>query len=150
MLGKNPTINGQKPNEVYDLDNREHLKALGLDMNDIGEKADEYAHYPHCDWFVIEWKGSSLPKALRQVEATSKKLGQINKRVNMAIILKKRLNRYEQRFYKRRNDRVLIDLQGRPRSISVGNYSINILLLYYSEENSDTNLLKYLSKKGEA
>ena len=148
MLGKNPVINGEKPNEVYDLDNKEHLKTLGFDPSDKEQKADEYAHYPHCDWAVIEWKGSSMPKAIRQVEATTKKLCQINKPVDMVIILKKRLNRYEQRFYRRRN-RVLIDLQGQPHSVRVGSRRINILLLYYSEENSDTNLLKYLSK-GEA
>lgn len=149
MSGKNPMINGEKPKEKYDLDNVEHLKALGLDLNDKEEKADEYAHYPHCDWAVIEWKGSAMPKAIRQVEVTTKKLGQINKQVDLVIILKKRLNRYEQKFYRRRNDRVLIDLQGQPCSVRVGNHSINILLLYYSEENSDNNLVKYLSK-GEA
>jgi hypothetical protein len=60
VLGKNPLINGEKPrpNKIYDLDNKEHLKALGLDPNDNEEKADEFAHYPHCDWAVIEWKGS--------------------------------------------------------------------------------------------
>lgn len=149
MLGKNPMINGEKPNELYDLDNKDHLKMLGYDLTDKGEKADEYAHYPCCDWAIIEWKGSAMPKAIRQVEATTKKLGQINKPIDMVIILKKRLNRYEQRFYKRRNDRVLIDLRGQPYSVQVGNHKVNILLLYYSEENSDTNLLKYLSK-GEA
>jgi hypothetical protein len=49
LSGKNPAINSQKPNEIYDLDNREHVATLGLDPNDKEQKADEYAHYPHCD-----------------------------------------------------------------------------------------------------
>lgn len=142
-------INNEKPNEIHDLDDNGYLKTIGYDMQNDGEIADEYAHYPWCDWAVIEWKGSAMPKAIRQVETTTKKLGQINKPVDMVIILKKRLNRWEQKFYKRRNDRVLVDLQGQPYSVRVGNHKVNILLLYYSEENSNTNLLKYLPK-GEA
>jgi len=141
-----PAINGQKPNEKFDLDNQSHLTSLGLNMKTIDERADRYAHYPHCDWAVIEWKGSTVPKAIRQIQSTVKELVQHGKKVDMLIILKKRLNRFEQRLYKRRKDRILINPQTQdPYSVQVGSNRLNILLLYYSEENSDNPLDKYLS-----
>jgi hypothetical protein len=62
LSGKNPMIKGEKPNEIYDLDNKEHLRELGLDLNDNDERADRYVHYPWCDWAIIEWKGSAIPQ----------------------------------------------------------------------------------------
>lgn len=140
-----PTINGQSPKEQYYLDNPDHLKALGLNPRDIGEKADKYVHYPHCDWAVVEWKGSAIPKAIRQIEHTVEKLTNLNKPINLLIIIKKRINRFEQKFFKRRRDRVLIDPQTQePIPVRVGNQTMNVLLLYYSEQHTE-NLVKYLS-----
>jgi hypothetical protein len=144
-----PMINGQKPNEEFELDDKAHLKALGLDPNDRDEKADKYVHYPHCDWAVIEWKGSAIPKAIRQIELTTERLAKINKPVNLVMIIKKRINRYEQRFYRRRRDRVLIDPQTQdPYTVAVGNHSLNVLLLYYSEKHSDVKMDIYLAGGG--
>jgi hypothetical protein len=147
MSGHCPSINGQKPNEEYDLDNQSHLIALGFNPNSNEEKADKYVHYPHCDWVVIEWKGSAVPKAIRQIETTVEHLVKNGKKVDFAIIIKKRLNRFEQRTYKRRRrDRVLIDPHTQdPYTVHVGSAKLNILLLYYSEANSDNQLDKYLS-----
>jgi hypothetical protein len=141
-----PIIGGQKPNEIFDLDDQSHLIALGYNLQDREAKADKYVHYPHCDWAVIEWKGSAIPKAIRQIEVTVERLIHLGKKVDLAIIIKRRLNRYEQRTYKRRRDRVLINPQTRePYRVNVGSTKVNILLLYQSEANSDNKLDKFLS-----
>ena len=146
MSERCPIINGQKPNEEFDLDNESHLTALGFDPKGKQEKADKYVHYPHCDWAVIEWKGSAIPKAIRQIESTIERLVEHGKKVDFAIVIKKRLNRYEQRTYKRRRDRVLIDPETQdPYTVQAGSNRVNILLLYRSEVNSDNRLDKYLS-----
>jgi hypothetical protein len=140
-----PTLNGERPKEQYYLDNPEHLKALGLNPQDKGEKADKYVHYPQCDWAVVEWKGSAIPKAIRQIEHTVEKLDKANKPIHLLIIIKKRINRFEQKFFKRRRDKVLIDPQTQePIPVRVGNQTMPIILLYHSEQHTE-NLIKYIS-----
>jgi len=149
MSGHCPNINGQKPNEEFDLDDKSHLITLGFGSNYTDEIADRYVHYPHCDWAVIEWKGSAIPKAIRQIEATVETLVQLGKKVDFVVIIKKRINRYEQRAYKRTKHKILIDPQTQdPYTVKAGANKLNVLLLYYSEENSANKLDKYLSGGG--
>ena len=89
MSGHCPNINGQKPNEEFNLDDKSHLVTLGFGSNYNDEIADSYVHYPHCDWAVIEWEGSTVHKAIRQIERTIEHLVRNGRKVDLAIVVKK-------------------------------------------------------------
>ncbi len=145
-----PIINGQKADLQYNLDNDADIKKLGLDPNDKGKISDRYVHYKNCKHAVIESKGTTVHKAIEQIEETIKRLIKANRKVDLPILIMKRLNHSEQRNFKRRKDRVLINPQTRePYTVNVGYVKRDILLLYTSEANIKCESMdKYLSIEG--
>jgi hypothetical protein len=142
-----PIINGRKPDALYDLDNQSDLLKLGLGYQAELKIADKYAHYQNCKYAVIELKSNTLRKAVEQLDSTVKRLVSVGKKVDLAIVVINRLNRYEQRSFKRRKDKILINPQtNQPYTIRVGNDAWNILLFYASEANKTSHGMdKYLS-----
>jgi hypothetical protein len=144
-----PTINGQKVDQNFDLDNEADLTKLGLDPKDKGKISDRYVHYSSCKHAVIEGKGTTVHKAIEQIERTMNRLLNKGHKVDFAIIIMKRLNHSEQRKFKRGRDRVLFNPQTRePYTVNVGNQKRDVLLLYTSEANLRCERMdKYLSHK---
>lgn len=150
MHKKAPIIDGKKPDKQYDLDNESDLLKLGLDPKADLKIADKYAHYQNCKYAVIEF-GSTLRKAVEQVESTVKRLSTLGKKIDIPIIVVDRLNRWEKRIFKRGlREKVLPDREtGSPRLIKVGSSAWTILLFYSSELNRMYNgLNKYLPRRG--
>lgn len=130
-----PFIKGQKPNKEYNLDDEGQLNELGLNIKSDLKIADRYVHYQNCEHAVVELKSSSLHKAIEQIEATVERLINAGKPVNYAIVVIDRLNRYEQRLFKRRErNHVLINPNtNKPYQVKVGGQAWNILIFYSSE-----------------
>src|SRR3989337_3797323 len=86
---KPPIIDRERPveNERYDLDKPEQLRQIGVTLKPHLPKADEYDHYPHCEWAVVECKGKGLRNSIEQLEQTATQLLSFNKKVNRAIII---------------------------------------------------------------
>src|SRR4030042_5801350 len=76
-----------EPNEIYDLDDPAQLHNANLIFNDRLKIADEYDHYPHCKWALIEYKSKSLRDSVEQLEWTAKQLSDMKRDVNQAIII---------------------------------------------------------------
>jgi hypothetical protein len=145
-----PVINGQKVDQNFDLDKEEDLVKLGLDPRDKGKISDRYVHYSSCKHAVIEGKGTTLRKAIEQIERTTERLLTKGHKVDFGIIIMKRLNHVEQRRFKRRRDKVLLNPQTRePYTVVVGNQKRDLLLLYTSEPNVWCERMdKYVSHNG--
>lgn len=144
-----PVINGQKVDQNFDLDKEADLVRLGLDPKDKGKISDRYVHYNSCKHVVIEGKGTTVRKAIEQIERTTDRLLNKGHKVDFAIIIMKRLNHIEQRKFKRGRDKVLFNPQTRePYTVNVGNQKRDVLLLYTSEANVRCEtMVKYLSHK---
>lgn len=144
-----PIINGQKSDTQYNLDDEDDLKKLKLNPTDDGRISDRYVHYQNCKHAVIESKGTTVHKAIEQIESTVKHLLSVGNKVDFTILIMKRLSHSEQRSFKRRKDRVLIDPQTHePYTVRVGNEKRTIFLLYTSEANITCDGMdKYLSPK---
>ena len=150
MRKKTPLLFG-KPDKEYDLDNENHLSQLNIKVN-VGTKiSDRYSHYPNCKWAVVEFKGSTLRKAIDQLTATVKLLLTAGHGVNFPIIVMKRLSRGEKRTFKRRMDKVLTNPHtGKPYSVRADYRKLDVLLFYGSEVNKMyLGLYKYLWEKKE-
>jgi len=135
MRKKAPILSGVKPDMEYNLDDENDLAKLGLDPIATGKIADRYVHYRDCKYAVIEFKSSTLRKAVEQVENTVRQLLGRGKRIDYVIIVMDRLSRYEKRILKRRRkDKVLCDpVTDKPRTIKIGSRIWNILLFYSGE-----------------
>lgn len=147
MRKKVPIIDGKKPDRQYDLDEESDLLGLGLNPDIDVKVADKYVHYRNCKHAVVEFKSSTLRKAIMQLEVTVKRLLSVGKKVELAIIVMNRLSRWEKRIFRRRRDRILLDPQTRkPYTIKVRLGTLYILLFYSSEVNKMySGLNKYAS-----
>jgi len=76
-----------------------------------------------------------LHKAIEQVESTVKRLLAKGKKVDLLIIVVKRLSSFEQKFFKRKpRDYIIRERKSdRPRLIKVGSKAWTIFLFYSSE-----------------
>jgi len=134
MHKKVPIINGKTPDRQYDLDEESDLLRLGLNPDIDVKVADRYVHYRNCKNAVVEFKGSTLRKAIMQLEVTVKRLLSVGKKVELAIIVMNRLSRWEKRMFKRQRDRILLDPRtSKPYTIKVTSGALSILLFYRSE-----------------
>ena len=111
MSKKVPIIKGALPDNEYDLDNKSDLLRLGLDSNTDQKIADKYVHYKNCQYAIVEFKSSTLRKALDQLETTAKRLMSIGKGIDFSIIVIHRLSSWEKRIFKRGRDKLLRDPQ---------------------------------------
>lgn len=101
MRKKIPLIDGLRPNQDYVLDSASDLRKLGLPSQVQTKIADRYIHYQDCRFAVIEFKSSTIGKAIRQIEATVQMLAGVGKKVDLAIVVMDKPNKYEMRIYKR-------------------------------------------------
>ncbi len=133
MLKKAPIINGQRLDKRYDLDDKHDVLTLGLDPEPDLKIADEYSHYEDCRFAVIEY-GSTLHTGVKQVESTVNRLLTLGRKIDIPIIVVDRLNRFEQRIFKRRKDYILRKREtNNPYLIKVGS-KVWVILLFYSHE----------------
>ncbi|MCW3985070.1 MAG: hypothetical protein NWE91_01480 [Candidatus Bathyarchaeota archaeon] len=136
MQKKPPIIGGETPDDTYDLDNKEHLKKLGLDSKVASKIADYYYHYPKCPHVVGEFKSSSLRKSVKQLEVTVKRLMRIGKPVDFTFIQGK-INHTESHIYRRRDHRLFDRVKGKFCQIPVAGRLIDIFLYYKHEIEID-------------
>jgi hypothetical protein len=70
---KPPIIDRTRPSEDerYDLDDPSQLRQIGVILHPYLPKADEYDHYPQCEWAIVECKGRSLRNNVEQLEYTA-------------------------------------------------------------------------------
>lgn len=128
-----PILYGGKPDKEYDLDDPSDRSQLSI-ANVASKIADRYAHYPNCNWAILEFKGSTLRKAIEQLTDTAKLLANKGKKVDVSILVMKRLSGGERRMLKRTRDKLLLNPQnGKPYQITTGSNQVNILLFMESE-----------------
>jgi hypothetical protein len=151
MPEKVPFIKGKKPEREYDLDDESHLSELGLTANTELKIADRYVHYKNCDHAVVELKSSSLHKAVEQIEATVERLMKVGKKVDFAIIVTKKVNRFERRKFQRNKDKILVNPEtNKPYQVRIGGKALNILLYYTSEVSKMYRGLNRFLKGGQS
>jgi len=124
---KPPKIGGEIP-RIYVLDEQQHLNELGF-IPKVGEDiCDMYCVYPSGLGIVIEHKAKSLRNAITQLQDTARSLQRINKRVNGAIIIAEKMNKYEQKQYKRdpKTRKIIRKYTDKPISITTQNDIIEI------------------------
>lgn len=115
-----------EPNEIYDLDNKNQLNMANLIFNDRLKIADEYDHYPHCKWAVIEYKSKSLRDSVEQLEWTAKQLIAMGREVDHAIIVAKGIDNPERNLYRKRRNILFYKPTKKPVTISTGNSKIAV------------------------
>jgi len=149
MQKKPPIIEGKRVDKQYDLDNESHVLELGLNPKADLKIADKYVHYQHCKHAVIELKSSStIHKGIEQIETTIERLLKVKRPVDYAILVVKKINTYERRFYRMGKDNILLNPTTKePHRIRVGAYSWVIRIFYEDQVNSMYhNMRKYLSE----
>jgi hypothetical protein len=134
---KPPIIDGRQavPSERYNLDEPLNRKNLNISFKDYEPVADEYNHYSHCKWAVIEYKSCSLKNAIEQLENTVKQLTKAQKKVDLAIIVLKKFDGKEKDIYKRVGNNLIIRSTKTIVSIPTGNRRITVSLYDPDEIN---------------
>lgn len=84
MHDKPPVINGLIPNIKQDCERISEINS-GDPLNP--KIADEYDHYPSCDWAIVEYKSRSIKDAVDQLVDTAVKLARSKKPLNRAYIV---------------------------------------------------------------
>lgn len=145
---KVPLIDCKKIDESYDLDNDSDLRKLNFNPNSNLKIADRYVHYENCKHAIVEFKGSTLRKAIEQLQSTAQQLIKISKKIDFVIIVADGLNRFEKQKFKRRaTDYTLLDpITKLPLQIRVNSMGLPIRLFYPIEANKTYDgMVKYLS-----
>lgn len=135
-VDKPPIIDREKPakNERYDLDNRAQLQEIGITLQPHLPKADEYCHYPKCEWAIIENKGNSLRNSIEQLESTAKQiLTSEGKKIDRAIIIASKINKKEKKVFAKRGNVLYLKKNRKPVLIPTGSVKIPATL-YTPEE----------------
>jgi hypothetical protein len=152
MAKKVPLLGNAKPIEEYNLDDKSVRIKLGLANGHPSHPpklCDRYVVYSNRETAVVELKRSStVHKAIRQLESTIDLLLRAGKHVDHAIIVMKKINRYEKRIYKQdRDNRLVNQITKEPYTIRIGSYARHILFFRESQvSNMYHNLRKYLSE----
>jgi hypothetical protein len=123
LRDKPPIVEGLVPKkeERYNLDEDEQRKYLKINFREHDPIADEYCHYPHCKWAIIEYEGGHLSNSVEQLESTARQLIAANKPVDFAIIVVKKFNDRETELYKRKENILFIKRSNSPVLIPTGN-----------------------------
>jgi hypothetical protein len=146
MQKRVPMIDGKMPKIQYDLDNENHLRTLGLDPNAELKIADLYVQYHNGKWAVIEC-GATLRKGIEQVASTAERLKSKGWNVDLLIIVVDRLNRWEQKMFKRKHtDNILLNrVTSKPYLVRASNKIWSVLLFYSSElDKMSQGMYKYI------
>jgi hypothetical protein len=119
---KPPVVERSLPseNERYDLNNTTHWRQLGISLKAYLPRADEYDHYPHCKWAIIECKGNSLRNSIEQLEFTAKQLVAFQKDVNLAIIIAGKINKKEKKYFTKKGNTLFRKKDNKPVLIPTG------------------------------
>jgi len=136
MRKKAPLLDGEAPDEEYQLDKDSDLQLLGLPRPAFWRIADEYNHYPSCKHAVIEHKSKNLRDSIVQLESTARHLATVGKNVEVTVIVAERISHTEAKFYRKGKDNKLYD---RRRGVAVqirpGNHLVDVLIFYVHEVN---------------
>ena len=132
---KPPIIDGLQPKaeERYDLDQKSNWQFLNVAFREHEPIADEYDHYPHCKWAIVEYKSCSLKNAVEQLENTAKQLIEANRHVDHAIIILEKFDGKERDLYKKNGNTLIIKNKRVPASIRLNDKSI-IVKVYEPHE----------------
>jgi hypothetical protein len=127
---KPPIIDRSRPseNERYDLNDISELKEMGVTLKPYLPKADEYDHYPQCEWAIIECKGKSLRNSIEQLEYTAMQLLSFDKKVNRAIIIASRINPKEKEVFTKKGNILYQRKNHKPVLIPAGQIKIPVTL----------------------
>ena len=123
---KPPIIDGRQPliEERFNLDERSNWSKLQVKFREHEPIADEYDHYPHCKWVVIEYKSCSLKNAVEQIENTIKQLIDANQKVDHAVIVLDKFDGKERDLYRKVDNILLLKHTRKPVSIRISNQEI--------------------------
>ena len=130
-VDKPPIIGNERPakNERYNLDDPNHLKIMCITLQAHLPKADEYCHYPHCEWAIIENKGNSLRNSIEQIESTAKQILAVQgKKVDRAIIIASKINKKEKKIYSKKGNVLYLKKTDKPVLIPSGATKIPVTL----------------------
>jgi hypothetical protein len=127
---KPPIIDQARPSEHerYDLNDLSQLKQMGVTLKPHLPKADEYDHYPRCEWAIIECKGRSLRNSIEQLEYTAMQLLTFDKKVDRAIIIASRINPKEREAFTKRGNVLFQRKNRKPVLIPAGQIKIPVNL----------------------
>lgn len=127
---KPPIIEHERPseNERYDLNDPAQLRHMGITLKPHLPKADEYNHYPHCEWAIIECKGNSLRNSIEQLEYTATQLLSFDKKVHHAIIIASKINHKEKEAFTKRGNVLYQKKNNKPVLIPAGSMKIPVNL----------------------
>ena len=130
MHDKPPVINGRIPDVKQDCEKLPELNP----RDPINPKiADEYAHYPWCDWAIVEYKSRSIKDAVDQLVDTAAKLARSRKPLDRAIIVSKGMTGSEKQIFARKS-RTLYTKHNRS-AVKIRHDGNSIVVdLYYQDE----------------
>ena len=137
---KPPVIDGLVPDKKIDLDDRTQLSQLKLDPKSHLKLADHYCHYPKCDWAVIEYKSRSLKDCVKQLEITAKRLANVGKKVDIAIVISNGMNKAEKHLFRKRKHTLFSKITRTPIHIKtepiIHNKALKFNNLYLNYKNN--------------
>jgi len=132
---KRPVIDGVIPrrDEIYSLDDEMQLQSEDLKFNGTLKIADEYCHYPHCKWAVIEYKSKSLSDSIDQIVTTTQQLAEMNRKVDHVIIVAEKINNPERNLFTKRGNLLIYKPKKKPVTISTVNGKLEVKIYYPHE-----------------
>jgi hypothetical protein len=138
IMGKKvPLMNGSKLREQYNLDDQSDRSKLNLpnvDPSHPPKTSDRYVIYQNGKSAVVELKSSTIHKAIKQLETTIKSLLDAGKKVDYAVIVSKKINRYERRFFRKGKNNILMNpIKNEPHRIKVGSQTWDIRFFRHDE-----------------
>lgn len=148
---KPPLIMGRKPDIIQNLDQMPEIHSPESDFSHYPKIADEYDHYPDCQWAIIEYKSRSIKDAVDQLGDTAAKLSTIGKPFSYAFVVSIKMSHAESRIFMRRGNSLYRRSKKTPIKLRYGNVDLNVSL-YYAEEierqyqQYEGSILKWASK----
>jgi len=130
---KPPVIDGLLPDESYDLDDNSVMDKLQLNQNSRLKIADNYNHYPKCDWAVMEYKSRSLKDCVKQLEVTAERLKKVGRDVDLAIVVSNGMNSAEKHLFRKRKNILYSKITKKPIQIKTKSNPV-IVQIYYNHE----------------
>jgi hypothetical protein len=130
MHDKPPIVNGLKPNIKQDCERISEINS----RDPLNPKiADEYDHYPSCDWAIVEYKSRSIKDAVEQLVDTAAKLAKSKKPLDHAYIVSKGMSGSEKKIFTRRNTTLYTKHNRSPVRIKHETKLVDVDLYYQDE-----------------
>ena len=152
-MGKKPPLfSNVKPMREYNLDDSSVREKLGIpeaNPSQPSKVSDRYVVYANNKRAVIEYKTSSMHKAVKQLTVTTELLFNANNQVDYVVVVGS-INPTESRIYKQEHRKYrLIDpsQNNRPYAITVSSRTWEILIFTEDQVNNMYDgMFKYLSE----